>query len=1780
MILVIQISLNHRMKYSNNPDSRSISLKSSITSQMSKSSAMTMIDGEGLFFSQWKDQFFFPMISEMVRQLSISPSLNTVLTIYSFLQNYGILFTLSSRRIWPNMPKELKILYCFTNWGISFDKFNKCLPQYIICFCIPLIIICMMVYLYSFYSMNHSFHSWHLHFTSITYSIVSRAFFPTIASISAQSFIELTKNSSGFTISFFITSLIFLIIIFLFLKLFQKSVSNSPVLSQLWYAWDSECFFADFFYKFYISFVIPILDLFPAWMTWSYLPITILFIAKQTYSLYFLPFFTIRANVFVSTKCVLLIACQICSLIWHFMPKMNIWLFLSIPIITCIIACFPLHFLFRKRVRKISSKLSKESLGVEPPYHDREVRSYFETLVFSSVRDLVCYLRVGCMEQCDFFIDFSFQRYIMESYMMKDVLFPMLQLTALFPQQLDFLTYCLKLSSMLRDLSIEEQYFIYQTRRIQILRQSSIQKDELQKLQKQSSITISNVRTFWSEILNAKTKISPASFRAIRMMTIETESMFLNAIEKYPNNHSILEEFVNFLVEGSGNYSSAVHWKRKSNMLELGKQIVIDYAFKSLVNVYPNYLTDHILDIHGHLLSKGDSSTTNNSSNNSGEGSSDSFSDSNDTSSLSDADDYRFDQTINTLFDHGKLRIKFAHLLNSSRPKFFNFITLGIIIEFLVILLIFSLIMVYLPRATKSDLVYPNLIQKVSWMSDAIGYSGIINSIKYLTDPSINKFGGLDIISEYLFINENDYPSSSILKSGSSCLSSTISSLSLHFMQFLYFLQEHLTSDLIELYYSFSQNKKCHYTSIIVDIGSSTPTVNDMVQFQEESYFSTRTMISAFYYSINRILTYGPTPQNIINTFSLLNSLSELSDSIYEIGLSSMQSLHSFVDIIMYSIASVFFFFSISFWIYQLYSMTKHFTDYSEILKFVDKATVEKSYQPISLHSNVKTIRGSTSTSVHQSDWVIPALGTMIIFSVFLYTGLIILPYNAHSPNYSDINEIFSWSYLSSNEFSSLLKSILILVMNSTMPDLAASILIDPITGQVPSATEKSVGENQILMHYKYGRNLTLRILTSTINSQNKLNLHSRFLQQSTTTPQSYQEGLSYDSLEQRTQIAAIDAALTVFSLRFPNNVLDHYGNGTTIFNTYEFAELFYLLDTHLFTELFDFQHAISNFIDDFYSYSSSRIYIVFIIAIIVSFIIVIICIILLHMLYQSYQGIIQLLILLPPENLLSNNRIISFLFKSNDDENYTHSIPELILFKNSYSIITLKADDLVIQSINTSLQKMTGFTPDQLLGQPIVWLIPQNNSKANKNNFHKTGFLNTNNKSNLRINITQANRNAFGNQSQMIYNHSQKGQIQKFQGLVNNQIQSNQRPSVNSTKSSNNISKLKNESLTTRPDIKNLDNEVKKSSNKNNISCSSATDSDDNIQSNLEIGKESSEPKYNIDLISQKPASFELFSDIEGGFRELEDHSDDFYSKLSSVIDGNEKLATVNVNIDSESGKEISTKTTIIGHSDANGNVDSLTLFLIDTSAAQKQKNESLELMQRLENMVKSLLPYQNMFYRGLHLNLLGTTLRVQIAPVAFIKIIGFSQYIKADQQPKQLLQDMDRVYAALINESKTMKDSLIIRQSDGVFIIASGMIDSSSPLAPDTFYQTDEAIEMKKKESSLVEIVEFCLNIRMKIGNLSEQLIMPITLKSAIVLSGPWVAGVLSENSPEFCLFGKGVNEGEQMLTQTRDATVTLNKEAESIIKQRQDFVVSKNDNELPFVERKEEHFSSNSF
>lgn len=1049
---------------------------------------------------------------------------------------------------------------------------------------------------------------------------------------------------------------------------------------------------------------------------------------------------------------------------------------------------------------------------------DDEKREMFDKYVFQSIEHALLYLRVGVSRLSPYFTDFSFLRYMKDTYGQLPIQLFILRLTSFFPSEHQYLNYGITLLTKREDfMNAYEQFIMYQLHRINIVRQSNVSKElqsELALLDNMSDESISAIRSFWIEIFQSKMDFEISSLRYIRKMTLTTKSCYIDALEKFPNSTHLLNSYCRFLCEACGDYIECVKIGQKIKLIEQGKHVNADFCFHSFVNVFPDYLKKGILNEKGNFIQESSSSISSQLSAAISSGQiSASFDNisglqSMNTSVSSDSnkgynysmvnrrrnkvdldnliEQENFETLISTFFSNGKSKLIIQQIVERSR-NIPLIISLIIAVAQTVCFLAVILIEIGFVNDYKSPIDLLESTARISKIVFSFQYCSFLAGIQYLSEThhsniSANIINLLNIRDENLpqspctFINpliSLNAMTESIVELIDKEMKFILSNPTDHREELKIYAQLEIpdlmnpsfdndTFNMINQdwkkgvriyklsgedhdnysWYRMTLRGALEYFSAVVDrlayehaletiqsfLNKSNMTNPNSNLLLEENQTNTTNKFIKTYFEL------------LINGLTISEPFSHLFRIISRNGIQMIKANENtlIVAILVITIIGPILFISAR--IYCFLKLRELMKLQAMAIKKVKNEDIVELMKPIYLKSQkVIKIHSTSNHSIYESSSVLVFYGFVSFIPIFILFGF----FMATSLQFKTAFEFVKNAQQMENDAASRFLY-LTMMMNYMISD-HLNIIKSNYSEELHKNSMNLLNLTQNLDLSIIGKGKDLKQFYFIVSEDAEIKAKKKDVNQIPFKKSNltFEEEIEIESqnlkcteldnsnLSTRMNIATYLDCISIESkvnlgIQY-YHVLEKTKKTDILIDSAEFLTELFILDKYLYQDLPKFQDVISSTASSEVKKEKTNSFIVGVVGMVVSIIFFIVEILALKQINFSFEAFKQLIMVLPPSSFSSNSFLTSFLIGSFSCKNpfmskiegiHSNSLTEEEILVNAVNEGVVNTDqNLIIQSVNPAIQKMTGFLPDQLLGQTLLYLIPRKSRLEEENN-------------------------------------------------------------------------------------------------------------------------------------------------------------------------------------------------------------------------------------------------------------------------------------------------------------------------------------------------------------------------------------------------------------------------------------------------------------------------------
>ena len=1006
------------------------------------------------------------------------------------------------------------------------------------------------------------------------------------------------------------------------------------------------------------------------------------------YRVMFMPYVSPASNPITAGGLTTIIINDVLSFIFYFIPSINHAIPLIATLCIFVVATIVFVIFFKKRTKKIIEHLTlDETLGAVT--HEEERFDYYDSLGLSRNEKLaLMYLHVGFKNMCPLFLDWSLLKYILQRHSSENAVCGCLQILNFFPGESRLLNRLTVTLTSRRNLNFVQRFLIFQVYKIKTLRQFSASSDsnlKLSELKSMSRQCESMARGVWD-----MQTISTGFYEELSSVCSHAHAVWTEALYNYPNNPKFCEEFCRYLIECECNFPEALKIKRRGELIEVGKNYSIDYSFRSMVRLFPHYLKKGILDLKGNM--KGNTQSRRGSSSSSSQQTrSQSFSSSESSQLDDEVEDTVGRQTIN----QAKARLALHRAIENKLPKSIKCIIPVTIIVLIVIVSLFVFIIVFsdikLSNQTES-MMRLDYISKTRFYL-ALGSVQIIMELckekgtldGYLTElKKLQGCGGEDFI-EIKEDSSEDYlkPTAKWVKESADNIQLLVNDLA---------VLANSGSDVYSLSKSLLVPKE--QFSFCTSSGLPFPTPSNISLSAHISIIQMHQRVLSGASDVLGMFNDSPYCELTVNQQSFYKYVNEIFSSFCQFQLDKGDDLKFKFNVIMYTVPAVIFLIVLVPYII-LHSFTvRSLNRVTNIIMSLDTKTRSDSKDLISLNVDSDDIKTSEARKSKSKSAICIVL-LCIIGAIFLAFS-IIMAYISVKSNDSII-QLNSWDQFAALRLSLSAELFNIFLFGITIAD-NPSITLLTNTKTISVLVSKQFQElNQANQDLIQGTNTT-EPCAGYDDEIDELNINDKNVKSSDL---SVHEIYSNASINQ--QIAMLSEFLT--------DVVDSLYSGTAVDES-KAANIIHLINGHLLKRL---ERVIERFGElatvEFNTLMNTMGYM----CIGIGFLIIVFIIII----YEYYKNRVNafkasLFVLKRVQPItLINNKLFMHEFLNNKEElreeklsvagNVIHNATDAIFCTSLHGVVEI---------VNTAVTSLLGYTPEQLLGQPVPAFFVQSDEE------------------------------------------------------------------------------------------------------------------------------------------------------------------------------------------------------------------------------------------------------------------------------------------------------------------------------------------------------------------------------------------------------------------------------------------------------------------------------------
>ncbi|OHT16587.1 Adenylate and Guanylate cyclase catalytic domain containing protein [Tritrichomonas foetus] len=1272
-----------------------INMEQSMISKSTTSESTVTIGNNaatGVLFSDSLD----PLFDAMTQYTRVPKPIYYFFMIFIFIQFEYTSLWVEHTTLWSSSEiaqQFIKYLTYFANFSPMLDNEINIFIPFVIFLVLFLIIFCVLIAQIVAFKRQRRFNKTTLYPTRMILELLPLVLMHPCGVYAAKLFkmMVINKNYAIGLILFFVIMLIEFILVTIFAFYATSIIGSSAYLaSSPFTTFNSKPFVRIIIISPLFALLTYAFAYFPYWTENVLMVLHILVMILFAFEMSQGPFVTNATNIIFMTIAVSTIVNDIMRFICTFLKNPNsistTFLSLTFMVLSAIFSV--IYFNVRqKKMKKILTILGPEGQENETYRpNDNERNELFQKLKldkseFKALSYLDFTVYHNMTQYC---IDFYLLKYIIQIHHSMNTLIHCTRIIACIPSSSRNLNILFNEVAKRRDISFTDKFFLFQIQKIKLLRQSSSSVaagERLKDLKQKTKELESTIRYFW-EANNTDTGL----LLSISGELSKCQALWAESLGDFPNSIPYNEECSNFMVECASDFIGGIRIRHRIDLIESGKNFNVDICYRQFVRNFPNYLKLKILDLKGNFisLSKNKKGTQNSNSTNGNMVSTSS-------GSLSELDVAVEEGIGKSIISYAKIRLALQRAVeNRKANKHVTLVTINII--FFLLGLFFSLFIFFYFNS-----YFQNRIEstdRMELMNKArmylftttlmllYGWGNLTDSIDIFSwDNKVSQYDSPDDIS---FIPKNDLQTNTI-------------------------------------YFNIEGEEQ--YTAFLEDISTQSTKGINMYEFTNVLFEETTTMVFAnatgiifdpMYYNLKTVLMYlfldtrllsGTDNINEIKTWfydsmsfgTVICTLQEISPSFddLKITLSKMSTQEAeksekLLYILKYVIPIPYIVFCVFTFVIITIIYKNEITFFAKLLLQLPPDVKTQASKPLRKTTEEDTEEFQNNETIIASS-AKPIMLMMLVSLLFIAGGVLMV---FQIININDYNTQFQ--YLDSWTNDARIRKSYIVQLTTWITELI--IARNPsVNGTYFIDEDKLLG--LIETDYDSLNTVTKELITDLPNYPSSTGIDETI---DTLTLQKSCTSLDNQSSFHEFYRCGSAQSMIAFFLNTIDecvNKLDEY-NGEI--KDEISAQLSHMVFTHLLPKLIkidDRWREIAFIFND----NFSVIHVIFFVFEIVSALIAMgLTFWLIDLLKVSYSIVILLLRRVSPISIVSDNDLLNYLLdKTSNQSNTEMSTDQGIIYNSSDSVLII-GNNGVVDIINPAVSKAFGFTPEQLLGQPI----------------------------------------------------------------------------------------------------------------------------------------------------------------------------------------------------------------------------------------------------------------------------------------------------------------------------------------------------------------------------------------------------------------------------------------------------------------------------------------------
>lgn len=1200
-----------------------------------------------------------------------------------------------------NKNEGSEISYQNANYRSNFNNAND---DYIQIAAIIMIVITVINYLilfmqFLFYHRDHRFIKWSLYVSYLIMHPVSMLLINPCAALTGASIHQLIANKDS---KQWIYVIIGLIAFIGFQIMFQNTYSiicRSTILSvSLNSAFDRTPLQLLLVFNPLLIIIGYIFQSFPLWTNVIIMIIHIvLMVSLCIYIIKRLPFHTkINNGVFIAVTLSAAII-EIKKIIASFVQEPFIGMTQLAIVPVALVVCFIIAFIV---VNLKYKKIQKMLTDPEEPRSSEDKYTYFMDIGLNKNETIpILFLRVGFVKICDYFIDWSLVKFITHFYTSNKTVCSVLQILSYFPTEIRQMNSLFSVVSCKMDLKFDDRFLIYQAYRLKTLRQSSSPLDANERMMKLMGMTeqcISDVCAFWRS-----TEIDTSYFEMLAREEHRVQSLWLEALRDYPNNSKFCEEYITFLIECTTDFKGAVLIKQRGENIDAGQSFSNDITFQNMILSFPDYFKNQIVDMKGEFRNrnKGNESETVSDSSVFDSSSFADFSSQPDTGNSEAEIDAELENKIaRMLFSQSKLRIAFFHAVQGRSHFSLHLMPIISIITFIATLIAFIGFFFYLKITFYERSNSMSFLNDISETRFRNGLSSLALYFKYMNgaNKSVDLY---DYLKDYIEIDKSNGLFQYVPLNANMSLQTVEKSQEArkYFNDLLQVVSE-LANTHVPVYTVASQFLDNIVPLTICYDGEPLENVSNNLKNIFTFTFYSQQLLSN-YFNYTGWYESSDYCHLITNWDNSIDSSKILFTSIADYQVVRGDELTDETNVISGVVTVLIFLLSFIPIITLTLIFIHNMDSVAEIIYNIDREAREQAMQPIRKDALSTPAVTEPKVGITKNIWISLAAFAFSVMSALLFFGMV---FNANAISIQ-IGQLNQWESSSADRLTIVIECLYRTLQIITIQNITDCKFTD-LTSEMEKVKESlaalNVANNVILKGADGVKPVTgydailddLLIKEScSINTSLTTDFHDTYRCASTN--------------QLISTFSDLVTSITTNSAQFKGEIRD-----------YEPIHLIHIVNSHLASRLEQILHRILDLGTIQYNSLVKQSLIIMCFGIIASLILFSIGLFLRSFSKSTYEAVLALIKRIPPLHMCSNKRLKNLLLNRDDISTNTNLTISRNILHNTTDAMFCVGLSTVVEIVNPAITSTLGYTPEQILGQPVASFFALNDQEKVQN--------------------------------------------------------------------------------------------------------------------------------------------------------------------------------------------------------------------------------------------------------------------------------------------------------------------------------------------------------------------------------------------------------------------------------------------------------------------------------